>query len=563
MDFITKQDYINAVNIIMEPVRRAIKQGGARPVYGSASAWYDDISVYCESFARPLWALVPLWHSGGGDEELKTLYREGLISGTDPASEQYWGVTGENDQRYVEMASIAYGMLLAPDVLWEPLSEMQRNDLTAWLRQINAHSVCDSNWRFFRVLVNIALKAVGEEYSREKLNDDLSRLNEFYVGGGWYKDGMQGQKDYYISMAFHFYGLIYSCFEDDAYSELFRERAIKFARDYIYWFSRSGAALPYGRSLTYRFAQGAFWSACIMAGVKPFDAAVIKGLISRHLNDWASANMLDNGSVLTVGYKYQNLLMAEHYNAPGSPYWGLKFFAMLALPDDDPFWTAPAADMPKLHSRRLMREADMLVCRERGEVFAYPAGTHNDLACGHIPEKYLKFVYSTAFGFNVRYSSDSLSEAAPDSMLAFEVGGVFAVRRRNYSFEISETGLVIEWSPMDGITVRTEIEVNGASHTRRHEVRSEYDCTAYDCGFALAASDTNHCRAGADGAFAWAENNAARCEVSSVSGEGLSFGAAVNTNILTPKTIIPAIRHNIHKGKTVIDTEIKIEFLDE
>ncbi|MBQ3427719.1 MAG: DUF2264 domain-containing protein [Clostridia bacterium] len=562
MDFITKEDYINAVNIIMEPVRRALRQGGARPVYGSASAWYDDISVYCESFARPLWALVPLWHGGYGDEELKTLYREGLISGTDPGSMQYWGETGENDQRYVEMASIAYGLLFAPDVLWEPMNEKQRTDLASWLRQINAHSVCDSNWRFFRVLVNIALKAVGEAYSEERLSEDLTRLDEFYVGGGWYKDGMQNQKDYYIPMAFHFYGLIYSCFEKDNHAKRFRERAEKFAREYIYWFSRSGAALPYGRSLTYRFAQGAFWSACLMAGIKPFETAVIKGLISRHLNDWASAHILDNGGVLTVGYRYQDLIMAEHYNAPGSPYWGLKFFAMLAL-DDDEFWTAPAADMPKLHGRRLMREADMLVCREAGEVFAYPAGTHNELGCGHIPEKYLKFVYSTAFGFNVRYSSDSLPEAAPDSMLAFDVGGVYVVRRKNYSFEISENGLVVDWSPMDGIEVRTEIELSGASHIRRHEVRSEFDCVAYDCGYALAAADKDHCRAGADRTLAWVENNTARCEVSSVSGEGLSFGAAVNTNILSPKTVIPAIKYNIHKGRTVIETEIKVDFIVE
>ena len=86
-NIITKQDYIKAAEKFLEPVRDALKRGGARPVYGSASAWYDDRSVYCEAFARPLWALAPIWHSGGGDAELKELYRRGIAEGTDPDSD--------------------------------------------------------------------------------------------------------------------------------------------------------------------------------------------------------------------------------------------------------------------------------------------------------------------------------------------------------------------------------------------------------------------------------------------------------------------------------------------
>ena len=67
--------------------------------------------------------------------------------------------------------------------------------------------------------------------------------------------------------------------------------------------------------------------------MKPFDISVMKGIISRHLEDWMRAPILDNGGVMSIGYKYQSLLMAEHYNAPGSPMWGLKVFAVLALDD--------------------------------------------------------------------------------------------------------------------------------------------------------------------------------------------------------------------------------------
>ena len=123
-----------------------------------------------------------------------------------------------------------------------------------------------------------------------------------------------------------------------------------------------------------------------------------------------------------------------------------------------------------------MRRADMLVQRSGGEVYAYPAGTHDALGCGHIPEKYLKFVYSTKFGFNVQFSDLSIQEACGDNMLVFDVGGVFCERRFNYSFSLSESGLVINWSPMRGIRVSTELTVyrteDGTTrHKRVHKVR--------------------------------------------------------------------------------------------
>lgn len=71
------------------------------------------------------------------------------------------------------------------------------------------------------------------------------------------------QKDYYIPWAIQYYGLLYSKFAADTdprRSALYRERATLFARQFVYWFDANGAALPFGRSLTYRFAQNSFWA---------------------------------------------------------------------------------------------------------------------------------------------------------------------------------------------------------------------------------------------------------------------------------------------------------------
>ena len=52
-----------------------------------------------------------------------------------------------------------------------------------------------------------------------------------------------------------------------------------FAKTFIYWFADNGEAVPYVRSLTYRFAQCAFWSACLLADIRPFSVSVPKTVI--------------------------------------------------------------------------------------------------------------------------------------------------------------------------------------------------------------------------------------------------------------------------------------------
>lgn len=53
----------------------------------------------------------------------------------------------------------------------------------------------------------------------------------------------------------------------------------------------------------------------------------MKGLIVRNFNWWLGQKMFDRDGILTIGYCYPQMYMAERYNAPGSPYWGMKSFA--------------------------------------------------------------------------------------------------------------------------------------------------------------------------------------------------------------------------------------------
>ena len=558
----SKNDLKDILFKILDPLIPHYSSGGARLCPGNTAAWYDDLSAQTEGFSRPLWGLVPLWASGGDAGAFDDIYIRGIVSGTDKASAEYWGECRDRDQRFVEMAAIAYALIFSPDKVWYPLNDKQRSGLAEWLFQINGHEVCDSNWIFFRVLVNIALKKRDMKYSSETLRQDIRRIEDFYLGNGWYSDGPNGQKDYYISFAIHFYSLVYAMTMEDDDPERcakYRSRAEIFAHDFIYWFADDGETLPYGRSLTYRFAQLAFWSACVAAGVLPFEKGIIKGIIERGLGKWLdNRDIFDNSGILTIGYKYPSLHMAEHYNAPGSPYWALKTFMLLMLDDNDPFWSCEALPMPELNEKRLIKNADMLIIRNQGDVYAYTAGTQNDLACGQIAAKYLKFAYSTVFGFNVMRSQLSLEECAPDNMLVFEMDGMIFIRRHNYGFTINDNEIITKWSPFKGIEVETKIIPFKEGHIREHTVYSEYECRAYECGYAAASRDSDmmdfRMRDGECTAYNSFSSSSVRSE--SNGSKARLIYASPNTNILFNKTVIPSLEFKIKQGKNIIKSVI-------
>ena len=554
----TKEYFRQQLSDIISPIEKYYN--GGKVQYARHSAWYENLSADVEAFARPLWGLVPFWAGGGENETFEKLYITGITSGADKKNDGYWGDCHDKDQRFVEMAAFAYGLIFAPEKVWEPLKSTAKNNFEKWLYSINDKEVCDSNWTFFRVLVNVALKKVGRKYSQEQLDKDIARIDEFYLGNGWYIDGLHGQKDYYIGFAFHFYGLIYAvAMEDDdkERSDIYKERATEFAKTFIYWFDEDGEALPYGRSLTYRFAQAAFWGACILAGIRPFSLGVMKGILIRNIENWLSKNIFDTSGILSVGYDYSNLLMAEHYNAHGSPYWGLKAYIFLMLSDDHEFWSCDIEEMPKLDELKLIKEADMLVSRRNGKSVAYPAGTITDFVCGQIVPKYLKFAYSAHFGFNVMRSNISIDEAACDSMLTFVVDGAVLVRRHLKSYNVENDRVVIEWSPFKGFDVKTVITPTTFGHTRSHEINSEYDCVAYDAGFAVASRDKDNIKT-KDSFIAQARNDFQFCEVlTETGGEGCIIESSPNTNIRYSKTVIPAMKYEIHKGKNEIKTLIR------
>ena len=563
MNLQTKADFTALMHKFLDPLKPCYSAGCARLHLGETGVTYNQNAIELEAFSRPLWALVPFWVGGGSDPEFEKIYRKGLAAGTDPENPEYWGTTGEYDQCYVEMAAIACGILTAPEKLWTPLSDTEKQNLAAWLGQINAHTIPDCNWQFFRILVNLALKSVGMPYSPELLEDGLCKIDSYYSGDGWSTDGASVQKDYYIPWAIQYYGLLYSKFAADTdprRAALYRQRAQLFAQQFVYWFDANGAALPFGRSLTYRIGQSAFYSACIWAGLEPLPLPVMKGIIVRNLNWWLARPIFDRDGVLTIGYGYPQQYMAEQYNAPGSPYWGLKVFLLLALPDDHPFWACEAAPLPEELTRPGVipqPSADLLLQRlPDGQLNAYSPANYEKGDHGQFTEKYGKFVYSTRFGFSASRSYVQLEQTAPDSMLAFVIDGWTFVRRHSDKFVLLGDRLLSEWRPFPGIKVTTELVPTAWGHTRTHTVESNIACTAYDCGFAVPKFAAGFAAA-ANGTGAEAHNDTCRCVVKGAAGQGVVINAAPNTNLYDPNTVIPAVRYEIPIGTAVLNTRVE------
>ncbi|HJB00526.1 MAG TPA: DUF2264 domain-containing protein [Candidatus Mediterraneibacter merdavium] len=561
-DFSSKKAAEQALLDVLNPLKPFYSESGARIHVGVTSTHYENDTIPMEAFARPLWGLVPFWTGGGSDAEFEELYRKGLEAGSDPSHPDYWHTCRDYDQKFCEMAAIAFGMLFCPEKVWEPLSERGKDNLVEWLWEINRHECCACNWQFFSIMTNVALYKAGRPYDKKRLQEGLDCIDAYYDTGGWYNDGNGGDKDYYNPFVMVTYGMVYARFmekEDPERCRRFIERALTFGKDYIYWFSEDGSTFAYGRSMTYRFAQAAYFSVCVLCGVEVFPLPVLKGILARHLTHWLNLPIWDNADILTIGYAYPNLQMSESYNAPGSPYWAMKAFMFLGLPEDHPFWAAECAPLPELDERKYLEYAGMVLQRGKENVVALVPGRLVADGHSHTVEKYSKFAYSSKFGFSIMRSNVTLAECAPDSMLAFEAYGYFFVKDViDPDFTVSEERLIFSWSPIKGIYVKTTIEPTKTGHIRTHEITSNVECKAYDGGFAVSTDDRKPYSRTENGDSSCVENEDGYCSVRAVEGdgEGQVLIPDPNTNLMASKTSIPMAVYAIRPGVQTIRTQV-------
>ncbi|KAI1754128.1 hypothetical protein F4782DRAFT_495205 [Xylaria castorea] len=541
--FESYDDLIKATVAILRPLEKYKSVDKSRIKIATATgAGFSETAAQLEGFARPLWAVAELLNLKARDPtalpDLQELDLEswitGLKNGVDPASPEYWGDVGDFDQRMVEMESIAYALLVSPSQFGFSEDKAARSNLVNWLRQINGRQMPLNNWRWFRVFVNLALvKALGTplEEVRRNIDDDLEALDSFYQEDGWSSDGPWGearrQADYYSgSFAIQFAQLLYIRFASDidpARAENYQSQAKSFAYSFFRYFDSDGAAIPFGRSLTYRFAFAAFWPAVINADVElapPLDdIGVVKGILFRHMRWWTKyPDLFNTDGTLSIGFTYPNLYMAEAYNSPQSVYWCLKTLTVIGIHHNHPFWAGKELPHPlygadhlsNLPQCAIVRTPRHILCNTREHHFLLSSGQYTSKPHKGREAKYGKFAYSAAFGFSVPTGS-TLEQIAPDSVLCLsrDDGETWKTRWdpfdvRFSSFQLaSETIPVLQssWKPWKdlNLVVKTTLVPPTQSwpgwHLRLHEFRFDTadrgrltELHRVDSGFAISDS---------------------------------------------------------------------------
>ena len=472
----SRDDVIRALTTRLSALDAQFPAGQAQFTLGDTCAHYDTNIAGMEGLSRALWALFPLW-AGGEETPFAEKYIQAIKLGTDPDSPQYWGDTGPYDQRLVEMAAYGLGLALLQTRLTDVFSQKELANFHRWLNQITDAQMPDSNWNYFAIIVQLGFKRAGLAFDQAAIDRRFAMMEAYYLGEGWYSDGPGRPKDYYISMAFHFYGLLYATLSpDDAErAATLRERSRLFARDFIYMSAADGSSVPFGRSLTYRFAMIAFWSAVAFSGVDEFSPGVVKGLILRHLRWWQQQPIFDRDGILTLGFAYPNLAMCEDYNSPGSPYWALKVFLILALPADHDFWLAEELPLPPLAKVRVIPQAAQILQHDRHSrhVTMLTSGQLELNNYVNTEAKYTRFAYSSRFGFTLERGRYGLKHAACDSMLLLsDNDNYWRGRRECEEVTVAENAIFCRWSPWSDVHIRTWLIPCGDWHVRVHHIAS-------------------------------------------------------------------------------------------
>ncbi|KAH6886752.1 hypothetical protein B0T10DRAFT_575019 [Thelonectria olida] len=575
--FLDRSDLLRAANALVQPLEsyRSLERARVK-LLPSTVAGFDDVAAQLEGFARPLWAISAMIKDDGVPSIQNThSWVHGIQVGVDPSRTEYWGDLGAFDQRMVEMESISFALLMAPEAMLRPLSAASKANLTKWLQEINNHAMPRNNWRWFRIIVNLALfKVLGvpKEQAQPIMDEDFGVLDEFYLGEGWSSDGVWGderkQADYYSgSFAIQFAQLLYIRFAggDEERVERYRQQAAEFASQYWRYFDANGAAIPFGRSLTYRFAFGAFWAALALAGVQlanPIGSpGAVKGMLLRHLRWWSKqVEIFNPDGTMNIGYTYPNMYLSEDYNSRQSVYWCLKSFVVLGLPDDHIFWTCEEELHPMARSNlgkqiqasnpsplQVIWPPRHILCNSQEHHYLLSSGQMTTKKFKAREAKYGKFAYSSAFGFSVP-TGPELHQLAPDSTLTISLddGESWKVRWEPFNVRLETVHARIQdalhdvpaissvWRPFKYLDLAIETTLIPLAlqfpgwHVRLHNTLVISNAGASGIAHLLLDSSS-----GRVGRGVGPESTASLIE------------ADPNTNLITQRTFIPSITYNI------------------
>lgn len=355
--------WVRVATRLAEPVLASLAAGRLRAtmpveVRPGGSASRRDYA-HLEALGRLLTGLAP-WLELGGDATAEgvlrarygDLARAAIRSGTDPASPDYLNFS-RGGQPLVDAAFLAHALLRAPRELWAKLDATTQERLVTALRSTRVIRPSFSNWLMFSAMIEAALKAVGADWDRMRVDYALRQHEQWYKGDGVYGDGPAFHWDYYNSFVIQpmLLDVLATVGSDTpewrALAEEVPKRARRYAAVQERLISPEGTFPPIGRSLAYRF--GAFQLLGQMAlrrelpeGVTPALVRCALTAVIRRMIE--TPGTFDASGWLTIGFCGHQPSIGERYISTGSVYLCAAGLLPLGLPASDELWTAPAAD---------------------------------------------------------------------------------------------------------------------------------------------------------------------------------------------------------------------------
>jgi hypothetical protein len=324
----------------------------------------DKRVSYLECFGRLIagaapWLALPDDGSveGRARKRLQQLALQSYANSVDPKSPDYllWSGPG---QTLVDSAYFTNALMRAPKALWDPLDNATKQRIIAEIKSLRRIEPPYINWLLFAAMNEAWLLSIGEQHDPMRMNVAIRKINEWYVGDGWIKDGESFHFDYYNS--FVMYPMLAEILEVlerqkapfwNGKPEELRAQAFKRMQRYCEHLERfispEGTFPPIGRSLTYRTA--AFQPLALLAWRKQLPESLPEGQVRAAMNAvhkaiWTEPSNFTRDGYLTIGFAGHQPELGDWYSNNGSMYIASASFLPLGLPESDSYWTAPAQD---------------------------------------------------------------------------------------------------------------------------------------------------------------------------------------------------------------------------
>lgn len=314
--------------------------------------------VYMEAFGRLMAGIAP-WLNLPDDNTPEGIKRKqvrewALLSyanSVDPNSPDYLQWTGSN-QTLVDASYIAESFIRAPK-LWESLDQITKDRYIKEFKGQRKIRPAYNNWLLFRAMIEAFLLEIGEEYDGYVLDVATRKMNEWYLGDGWYSDGPEYSLDYYNGYVMHpmYVEIIEVMEKKKVYCSVKFDLALRRMQRYNQLIERlisPEASFPaVGRSMTYR--MGAFQALSLSAWKYGLPKTMTNGQVRNALTSVMKRMFSVEGNFGKEGYLQLGFVghqpnLADYYTNNGSLYITSLVFLPLGLSADHDFWTAPAEE---------------------------------------------------------------------------------------------------------------------------------------------------------------------------------------------------------------------------